>query len=116
MATSKDFSAVSESQATPVIRRQSALSMDDRRVLIESVTHDLASIDDAWRRRDEAGLLERIHSLKGALFVVGEHATANDCAITELSISSGGLNNCDPDIESLRTSLHRLLDTYGAGR
>jgi HPt (histidine-containing phosphotransfer) domain-containing protein len=88
------------------------LSREDCRVLIESVTRDLKSIEAAWRRHDEADLLERIHSLKGALFIVGEHATANDCGLAELCIRTRDLAECDQAVEHLKASLCRLLQAY----
>jgi len=91
------------------------LSGKDRHVLIESITRDLESIDAAWRRHDQDSLLECIHSLKGALFIVGEHATANDCSSAEHSIETKGLDKCESDIESLRRSLRHLLDIYACG-
>jgi HPt (histidine-containing phosphotransfer) domain-containing protein len=80
--------------------------------LIESVTRDLKSIEAAWRRHDKADLLERIHSLKGALFIVGEHATANDCGLTELCIRTRDMADCDRAVERLKASLRRLLEAY----
>lgn len=88
------------------------LSREDCRVLIESVTRDLKSIEAAWRRHDKADLLERIHSLKGALFIVGEHATANDCGLTELCIRTRDMADCDRAVERLKASLRRLLEAY----
>jgi HPt (histidine-containing phosphotransfer) domain-containing protein len=88
------------------------LSREDCRILIESVTRDLESIEAAWRCHDEAGLLERIHSLKGALFVVGEHSAANDCGLTELCIRMRGSADCSQAVERLKASLCRLLEAY----
>lgn len=88
------------------------LSGKDRRVLIESISRDLESIDDAWRRHDQAGLLACIHSLKGALFIVGEHSAANDCGVAEQSVQVRGLDRCERDIECLKASLRQLLDRY----
>lgn len=113
MVRSKDFPVMSESldSAQPLTQR-AKLSGEDRRVLIESITRDLGSIDDAWRRNDQAGLLERIHSLKGALFIVGEHPTANDCSVTEQCIHAQGLDKCGSEIEQLKQSLRRLIKSY----
>ena len=91
----------------------SALSAQDRCVLIESVTRDLESIATAWRDHDECGLLERIHSLKGALFIVGEHAVAHDCGVAEQCIRTSGLSDCDQAMKQLKTSLRQLLQRYG---
>lgn len=113
MARSKDFSVVPEMQAASShAAAGSALSAQDRRVLIESVTRDLESIDAAWRGHDEAGVLERIHSLKGALFIVGEHATAHDCGVAEQFIRTQGLSACDQAMQQLKASLRRLLQRY----
>lgn len=105
--TASDSSAATGKTAMTI-----RLSEKDRRVLIESVSRDLESIDDAWRRHDQAGLLECIHSLRGALFIVGEHSAANDCGMAEQSVQARGLNKCEYDIEYLKGSLRRLLERY----
>jgi HPt (histidine-containing phosphotransfer) domain-containing protein len=113
MVTFRDPSTVSElPAASDKTAVRTKLSGKDRRVLIESVTRDLESIDDAWRRHDQASLLDRIHSLKGALFIVGEHATANDCGVAEQSVHAQGMDKCDRDIEQLKQSLRHLLERY----
>jgi HPt (histidine-containing phosphotransfer) domain-containing protein len=113
MVRSKDFPVILESldSAQSSVQRPK-LSGEDRRVLIDSITRDLGSIDDAWRRHDQAGLLERIHSLKGALFIVGEHPTANDCGAAEQSIQAQGLDKCGSEIERLKQALRRLVESY----
>lgn len=113
MGRSKDIPLTLESpdSAQSLVQR-AKLSAADRRVLIESITRDLGSIDDAWSRNDQVGLLERIHSLKGALFIVGEHPAANDCGAAERSIRAQGLDQCGSDIEQLKQSLRRLIESY----
>ena len=105
---SEPDSSTANGKTTMTIR----LSGKDRRVLIESVSRDLESIDDALRRHDQAGLLECIHSLKGALFIVGEHSAANDCGIAEQSVQARGLDKCGHDIEYMKASLRQLLERY----
>lgn len=113
MVTSHPPSSVPESAAaTGNMSMTIKLAGKDRRVLVESISRDLESIDDACRRSDQAGLLECIHSLKGALFIVGEHSAANDCGAVEQSIQAQGLDSCGREIEGLKTSLRRLLERY----
>jgi HPt (histidine-containing phosphotransfer) domain-containing protein len=90
------------------------LSVGDRGVFVESVTRDLQVIEDSWHQRDETRLLERIHSLKGALLILGEEAVANDCAVVERCIRVEDADACDSAIETIKHSLRRLLALYGA--
>lgn len=113
MVTSQHPPIASDS---PAVTGKSAmtirLSGKDRRILIESISRDLESIDDALRRHDQSGLLECIHSLKGALFIIGEHSAANDCGMAEQSVQARSLDKCEHDIEYLKSSLRRLLQRY----
>jgi HPt (histidine-containing phosphotransfer) domain-containing protein len=95
--------------------RLSKLLAQDRRIFIEAVTRDLEAIEYAWHQGDEHGLLERLHSLKGALFIFGEHLTAKDCAIVEGVVKTQGLEACASDIEYLRQSLCHLMKRYATG-
>lgn len=113
MVTSRHPSSVPDSSVpTGASSMTIKLAGKDRQVLIESISRDLESIDDACRRGDQAGFLECIHSLKGALFIVGEHTAANDCGAVEQSIQAQGLDSCGRDIERLKVSLRRLLERY----
>lgn len=114
MTGSKDLPAPEVHASIGLAVSRTKLLAKDRQVLVESVTRDLESIEDAWLRLDETGMLERIHSLKGALFVVGEHETANACSIAEEGVHAQGLNKCHRDIEHLKRSLRHLLDLYAA--
>lgn len=113
MVTSKNLSGEPESpDPTKPTALRSRLSAKDRRVLVESVSRDLESIEDARCRQDESSLLERIHSLKGALFIVGEHDTAHACGVVEQCILAHGLGRCQLDIDRLKQSLQQLLQLY----
>jgi HPt (histidine-containing phosphotransfer) domain-containing protein len=114
MVSSKDPSRTPQSSSfsgQPV--SWANLSAKDRHVFIESITRDLKSIEDAWHGRDGIRLSECIHSLKGALFIVGEHAAASDCAVAEQGIQTQDLDACAGDVERLSTSLRNLLELYG---
>ncbi|GLQ93245.1 Hpt domain-containing protein [Dyella acidisoli] len=113
MVTSQHPSIASDSYAaTGKPAMTIRLSGKDRHILVESISRDLESIDGALRRHDQSGLLECIHSLKGALFIVGEHSAANDCGMAEQGVQTGGLDKCERDIEYLKSSLRRLLQRY----
>lgn len=113
MVISKDSSFAQQLPVAPDHTALGAkLSNGDRQIFIDSVTRDLKSIEDAWCRHDEVALLECIHSLKGALFIVGEHTAANDCGVAEQGVHARGLDNCDADIERLKQALRHLLELY----
>lgn len=111
MATPNIFSAVPPVSAHPS-ERGARLLDEDRRILIASVTRDLESIEHAWCRHDEVDLLDRIHSLKGALFIVGEHAAANECGVAERCIETKGVSECEGDMVRLKLVLQGLIDRY----
>lgn len=103
----------------PVLRHRfadrlprSMLMATERHVLVDAVGRDLQVIEDACRRRNQDALLSCIHALKGALFVVGERAAADDCGAAEERIHAQGIDQSARDIELLKQALRRLQDRY----
>ncbi|GLQ52041.1 hypothetical protein GCM10010872_34900 [Dyella flava] len=82
------------------------------RIFIESGTRDLETILDAADRGDRDSLLARIHSLKGALLMLGERAVARHCAKLERWIDAEGVEAARPGIESLESTMRELLRDY----
>jgi two-component system capsular synthesis sensor histidine kinase RcsC len=82
------------------------------RVFVESGTRDLNAILLATQRRDEGGLLARIHSLKGALLMLGERNVADQCAALEKLIEVQGIEEAAPHLEKLELDMRGVLHRY----
>lgn len=96
----------------PQIPMRLRLSPEDRRMFINSMTNDLETIRNAWSRRDPIELLARVHSLKGALLVMGESAGAKACMAAEEHIHARGMKASRRRVERLIASLCGILDLY----
>ena len=109
------FSQEESPPAHPQVPLRMRLSPEDRRMFIDSMTNDLETIRNAWGRRDVIELLARVHSLKGALLVMGEGAGARACMAAEEHIHAKGLKGGRRRVERLMASLRGILDLYAAG-
>lgn len=84
------------------------------RVFVESGTRDLDAIRDAADAHDKETLLARIHSLKGALLMLGEQEVAAQCTMLEKLIDAQGIHAAMPGIEKLESVMRELLQRYAA--
>jgi two-component system capsular synthesis sensor histidine kinase RcsC len=82
------------------------------RVFVESGTRDLNAILLATQEHDEEGLLARIHSLKGALLMLGEKNVADLCVALEKLIESEGIEAAASSLEKLESEMRELLQRY----
>jgi two-component system capsular synthesis sensor histidine kinase RcsC len=83
-----------------------------RRIFVAAGGQDLNTLLEAARTGNETVLLERLHSLKGALFVVGEHPVAQQCASIETCVEEEGLDAATPALVELERSVRGILDRY----
>jgi two-component system, NarL family, capsular synthesis sensor histidine kinase RcsC len=83
-----------------------------RRVFVESGTRDLDAILEAKRAHDEDSLLARIHSLKGALLMLGEKDVAEQCAMLEKTIAAEGVDGASDRLEQFESTMRELLQRY----
>jgi two-component system, NarL family, capsular synthesis sensor histidine kinase RcsC len=82
------------------------------RVFVESGTRDLEAILLAMKEHDEEGLLARIHSLKGALLMLGEKSVADQCVALEKLIELEGIEEAASDLEAFKSEMRHLLQRY----
>lgn len=82
------------------------------RVFVESGTRDLDAIVAASHSRDQDTLLSRIHSVKGALLMLGEQEMASQCATLEKWIGADGMDAACSGIERLESAMRELLQRY----
>ena len=82
------------------------------RIFVESGTRDLHAILDAAHAQDQEALLARIHSMKGALLMLGEQDAAAQCTALEKRIDSEGLDAARPFLERLEATMRALLSSY----
>ncbi|QAU25309.1 sensor histidine kinase [Dyella sp. M7H15-1] len=82
------------------------------RIFVESGTRDLNAILAAARTQDQKTLLARIHSVKGALLMLGEQEVAAQCATLEKWIDADGIDIARPGIERLDSTMRELLQRY----
>jgi len=80
-----------------------------RKIFVTAGGQDLDTLLKAMHAGDEALMLERLHSLKGALFVVGEHEAAQRCAAIELLVEDDGLGVIDGPLAELERSMRDIL-------
>jgi hypothetical protein len=111
MASARDPREVPETTIRSVVRNK--LLTEDRCFFVESISRDLRSIEEFCRQHDEAALLMRIHSLRGALLVIGEDLAADDCAMAEKYVHAQGLEEAWHHVEWLMQSLRRLVELHG---
>ncbi|MFC4761896.1 hybrid sensor histidine kinase/response regulator [Dyella koreensis] len=83
-----------------------------RRAFVESGTQDLQTMLDAWQRHDEATVMERLHSLKGVLFMLGERDAAQACAAMERRVEADGIGETDASIGQLEQRLRNVIGDY----
>jgi two-component system, NarL family, capsular synthesis sensor histidine kinase RcsC len=82
------------------------------RIFVESGTRDLETILDAARIRDTDTLLARVHSLKGALLMLGEHEIAAQCVELEKWIGAEGVGAARAGVDQLEITMRDLLRRY----
>ncbi|GLQ99714.1 hypothetical protein GCM10007863_41340 [Dyella mobilis] len=82
------------------------------RIFVESGTRDLQTILDAARVRDTETLLARVHSLKGALLMLGEHEAAAECLELEKRIGAEGIAAARAGVDQLEMTMRELLRRY----
>lgn len=82
------------------------------RVFVESGTRDLNAILLATQQHDEEGLLARIHSLKGALLMLGEKSVADQCVALEKLIELKGIEEATSHLEKLESDMRDVLQRY----
>jgi two-component system capsular synthesis sensor histidine kinase RcsC len=82
------------------------------RIFVESGTRDLNAILDAARSHDQERLLARIHSLKGALLMLGEQDIAAQCATLEKWIEADGMDAAHIGVERLESAMREVLQRY----
>jgi two-component system capsular synthesis sensor histidine kinase RcsC len=83
-----------------------------RRIFVESGTRDLDAILDAKHGHDEDSLLARIHSLKGALLMLGEKDVAEQCVMLEKAIAAEGIDGASDRLEQFESTMRGLLQRY----
>ncbi|GGA01675.1 hypothetical protein GCM10011408_23770 [Dyella caseinilytica] len=82
------------------------------RIFVESGTRDLHAILAAARAQDQEAMLARIHSMKGALLMLGEKDAATQCASLEKHIDAEGIDAALSSLEQLEATMCRLLQSY----
>jgi HPt (histidine-containing phosphotransfer) domain-containing protein len=82
------------------------------RVFVESGGRDLAAILSATQRCDKEALLARLHSLKGALLVLGEQRVADHCVALEKLIEAHDIDAVAIHLEKLESDMSDLLQHY----
>ncbi|MGC1547536.1 MAG: response regulator [Rhodanobacter sp.] len=97
---------------TPVSQERRKFPEKVLRAFVESGTHDVDTMMAAWHRQDEVTLLERLHSLKGALFMLGEHPLAKECASLEKRTEEEGLGAMGDALARFERELRDVLDRY----
>ncbi|WP_201312556.1 hybrid sensor histidine kinase/response regulator [Dyella sp. EPa41] len=99
--------ATSPPQAWPV-------SPKVREIFVRSGTHDLETILDAVNRDDETMLMDRLHSLKGALLVLGEVSLAEACATLQAEVDDAGLHATRDAVAVLEQRLRDTIARYAS--
>jgi two-component system, NarL family, capsular synthesis sensor histidine kinase RcsC len=82
------------------------------RIFVDSGTRDLHAILDAAGKHDQESLLARIHSVKGALLMLGEQDIAAQCATLEKWIDADGIEAARIGIDRLESAMRELLQRY----
>jgi two-component system, NarL family, capsular synthesis sensor histidine kinase RcsC len=82
------------------------------RIFVDSGTRDLNAILDAASNRDQESLLARIHSVKGALLMLGEQDIAAQCATLEKWIDADGIEAARIGIDRLESAMREVLLRY----
>jgi two-component system, NarL family, capsular synthesis sensor histidine kinase RcsC len=82
------------------------------RVFVESGTRDLHAILEAADAQDQEALLARIHSMKGALLMLGEQEVAAQCSALEKRVDAEGIHAAHADLGQLEAAMRRLLQSY----
>nr|WP_255682929.1 hybrid sensor histidine kinase/response regulator [Dyella sp. 2HG41-7] len=98
----------------PVIKAPWAAKYPEkvRRVFVDSGTRDVQLLVDAKQSGDREKLLSRVHSMKGALLMMGEKEVAEQCAALEQRIEAEGIGASRSHIERLESAMRELLGRY----
>lgn len=92
--------------------KKRALSDKVRRAFVLAGEHDVTQMREALSRGDVASFLERLHSMKGALLMLGERALADNCAAVEDRVSARGLGRGDSEEVALVGQLDEVVTRY----
>jgi two-component system, NarL family, capsular synthesis sensor histidine kinase RcsC len=84
------------------------------RIFVESGTRDLQAILDAANAREQESLLARIHSMKGALLMLGEKDVAAQCTSLEKQVEAEGILAALSGVGRLERAMRDLLQCYAA--
>ncbi|WP_158543223.1 response regulator [Dyella psychrodurans] len=82
------------------------------RVFVESGTRDLQAILDAAHVNDEETMLARLHSLKGALLMLGEQDIAAQSATMEKVVDASGIDAASGMLRDFEVQMRMLLQRY----
>lgn len=82
-----------------------------RRVFVESARNDLRALHEARHKRDDAALLDCIHSLKGALLMMGERLLGQRASEIEHELRKGQ-RPADAALDGLVSDLQVLANQY----
>ncbi|WP_158545105.1 hybrid sensor histidine kinase/response regulator [Dyella monticola] len=85
-----------------------------RRVFVESGTRDLDVVLQARRAMDTEGLLSRLHSMKGALMMMGEKVLAELCSALEKQVEEDGIEAASDRLDQLESSMRALLERFSS--
>ncbi|TCV96393.1 signal transduction histidine kinase [Luteibacter rhizovicinus] len=96
-------------QAAPPVRKPSEKV---RRAFVESGTHDVQAMRDALSRHDSVAFLDRLHAMKGVLFMLGERDAAQACQAMELRAEANGIDALDETWVSLEKLLNETIGRY----
>jgi two-component system capsular synthesis sensor histidine kinase RcsC len=84
------------------------------RLFVDTGRDDLATLSEALRDSDNARAIERLHSFKGALQMLGERALAERCGAFEQALQHEPIHTLEAPIRHLIVALSALLDTCEA--
>ncbi|TCV93334.1 two-component system capsular synthesis sensor histidine kinase RcsC [Luteibacter rhizovicinus] len=83
-------------------------------ILMGSVIHDWERLVQAVSANEESGVLDRLHSLKGAFLMANEQMLAEHSAELERWIETHGLDDIGPVLQGLQLRIDERLDGYRA--
>lgn len=98
-----------EAPETEVHRRAYPAKL--RRLFVDVSRKDLASIASARAGGDSGAVLDRVHSLKGALLMLSERDLAQRCGQIEASLR-GGAGLAEQPMDAMLDALETLLQRY----
>jgi signal transduction histidine kinase/DNA-binding NarL/FixJ family response regulator len=94
--------------ATPVRK----LSEKVRRAFVESGPRDIQAMQDALSRHESVAFLDRLHAMKGVLFMLGERDAALACQAMERHVEEHGIDALDERWGALEKVLNETIGRY----